>query len=326
MIVLLLLASCCEPKNELIPPAPDYSDCSNWFGNPSKENKHRIDIFYVYPTIIFTSINDRGDTLYYFDTENKNHRILAQKIQRQYEVIYADTLYNFYAPLYRQVALETFDNDNDYIMKKMQIPISDITGAFQYYMDNFNNGRPFFLIGHSQGAILLIELLKNTLTEEQRQRMIASYVFGFQITQEELENYPTRLLPAKDSNDVHCIVLLNCASDTNSIFPLASQTVVGINPLNWKTDHSLAPALLHQGYAQYDSEHETCSYIPNYTCSYLWKHHLICPDVDPKTCYNEKIKFLPYGNLHLLDPLLFAKDIKMNMLCRERQFRTELNQ
>lgn len=40
------------------------------------------------------------------------------------------------------------------------LPLQDAEAALDYYFENLNEGRPFILAGHSQGAAILKELLK----------------------------------------------------------------------------------------------------------------------------------------------------------------------
>ena len=39
------------------------------------------------------------------------------------------------------------------------IPTLDGTAAFDYYIKHYNNGRPFILLGHSQGSTVMTNLL-----------------------------------------------------------------------------------------------------------------------------------------------------------------------
>ena len=40
------------------------------------------------------------------------------------------------------------------------IPYTDITAALDYYFENYNQGRPFVIAGHSQGSAILRLVLK----------------------------------------------------------------------------------------------------------------------------------------------------------------------
>jgi hypothetical protein len=72
------------------------------------------------------------------------------------------------------------------------IPTTDATVAFDYYIKHLNNGRPFILVGHSQGAIVLSNLLSGYMKENPvvYKNMIAAYVIGWPITSEYLAQNP----------------------------------------------------------------------------------------------------------------------------------------
>ena len=65
-----------------------------------------------------------------------------------------ETFANVYAPYYRQVdaayALTLPLPEHDALIAG--IPTMDTVASFDYYVQNFNHGRPFILAGHSQGS------------------------------------------------------------------------------------------------------------------------------------------------------------------------------
>ena len=62
---------------------------------------------------------------------------------------------------------EAYSQPFDTLVKLAAFAADDVNDAFQYYMAHYNHGRPFFLMGHSQGSQMLIELLKHGMTDEQ---------------------------------------------------------------------------------------------------------------------------------------------------------------
>jgi len=72
-------------------------------------------------------------------------------------------------------------------------------------------------------------------------RMIAAYVIGFPITNEYLANNP-HLKFAKDSVDTGVIISYNTESSAITIINPVLYGLVGkvINPINWRTDETLA--------------------------------------------------------------------------------------
>ena len=62
-----------------------------------------------------------------------------------------------WAPLYRQLTLDGFGAENSDELR--QRAYDDVHEAFAHYMSEGNDGRPFVLMGHSQGSFVLSELL-----------------------------------------------------------------------------------------------------------------------------------------------------------------------
>jgi pimeloyl-ACP methyl ester carboxylesterase len=129
-----------------------------------------IDCFYVYPTVSTdTGINSDMTA----DPAEKN--VIHQQFAR-----FASRCRTF-APMYRQVTLAglrqrlaggavSFDNGVHY---------SDVRDAWRSYLQRDNQGRGFILIGHSQGAYILTELLRQEIDGKPIQKqLVAAYILG----------------------------------------------------------------------------------------------------------------------------------------------------
>jgi uncharacterized protein YneF (UPF0154 family) len=59
-------------------------------------------------------------------------------------------------------------------------------------LNNYNNGRPFILAGHSQGSNILLYLLSEYMKDNPKvyDRMIAAYVIGYSVTDQYLSENP----------------------------------------------------------------------------------------------------------------------------------------
>ena len=195
-IILAVLAfvfvSCSKEKDTIT--HINYADTNYWYS--IGDENHEADVFYVYPTVATISYAE-NDSSWYTDITLPEVREEANGNQKFNKLLYYE--YNFYAPYYRQMIFDAYRQSEDILERIAQTPIADIKDAFQYYMAHYNHGRPFFLVGHSQGSQMLIELLKNGMTKKQRQQMVAAYCIGFQITDQELAQYPEALKPAVDS-------------------------------------------------------------------------------------------------------------------------------
>lgn len=318
MALMMVMAYACKPQqrqqNE-VEVAIDYSDTTYWYscGDTTKA----ADVFYVYPTVSTISFVD-NDSSWFADITLPEVREEANGNQRFNKMLYGE--YNFYAPYYRQMIFEAYSQPTPFLDSLAQIAAKDVDDAFQYYMAHYNHGRPFFLMGHSQGSQLLIELLKRGMTEEQRQLMVAAYCFGYHVTAEELAAYPEALKPATDSL-MQGLVIFNSVTDTTAISMVSRGDVVGINPTTWTMTTDTIPAEFHLGMAKYNEARDSVLIVPCPTRTVLYNHTTVCPDLDPEMVFIPAYEqMFPKGNLHFADSWLYGGNVLENMRCRLENF------
>ncbi len=130
-----------------------------------------VDCFYVYPTIS----TDPG--VYSDMTPDPAERtVIAQQFARFGQVC------RVFAPMYRQVTLAGLRQG----MRGGGLPplgqgpaYEDVRSAFRYYMEHDNRGRGVVLIGHSQGAFILTNLLAREIDGTPLQaRLVSAMLFG----------------------------------------------------------------------------------------------------------------------------------------------------
>lgn len=315
LVLLGLICLSCN-ENKLVSNAVDYADTTYWYSYG--DQSHATDVFYIYPTVAMISYEENGNS-WFVDITQAEAREEANENQLFNKLLYSD--YNFYAPYYRQMIFGAYLQPMDSLNHYAEIAAVDVIDAFQYYMEHFNNGRPFFLMGHSQGSQLLIELLKHGMTEEQRQQMVAAYCIGYFITEEDLVRYPEALKPAVDSVS-QGVVIFNSMTDVKAAVPLFEEGVVGINPLTWTDDTLQVDKSMHLGMARFNDNHDSIVFVPHVTGGHLENHNMICTDVYPGMVYIESLKdAFPYGNLHIADSWLFGGNVVENMRCRLRHYK-----
>lgn len=318
LAVLLLTAlsiPACRPHQQkaVAPSKIDYSDTVYWYSYG--DESHAADVFYVYPTVSTISYADNGSS-WYADITLPEVREEANGNQRFNKMLYGE--YNFYAPYYRQMIFEAYSQPLDSLVQYVAFAAADVNDAFQYYMAHFNRGRPFFLIGHSQGSQVLIELLKHGMTAEQRQQMVAAYCIGYHVTAEELAEYPEALKPATDSL-MQGLVIFNSVTDPSAISTVSLGDVVGVNPATWTMDTDTVPAECHHGMAKYNDARDSVLIVPCPTRTLLYNHTTVCPDLDPEMVFIPAYEAMfPKGNLHFADSWLFGGNVLENMRCRLR--------
>ncbi|MBP2132174.1 hypothetical protein J2128_000095 [Methanomicrobium sp. W14] len=236
----------------------DYSDPYNWLSLPAVDKE--VDVFYVYPTV---SSNSSGSMLISDDTD----RALAQGILEAQASVY-ETSANVFAPYYRQMSTGVtmsgsgLATDTDEFKRGAK----DVEAAFDYYIDNLNNGRPFIIAGHSQGTMALIELIKNRFGDDPklRDRLVAAYLIGYTVTDDDLSK--ANLTAASGANDTGVVITYNTQSPSSVGGPMLMAGAHCINPLNWKTDPTYADASENLGAVFYnDSTGEFLREVANYS-------------------------------------------------------------
>ena len=315
LILFGLTSISCRRDKPVEPSRIDYSDPAFWYS--CGDESHTADVFYVYPTVSTISFVD-NDSSWFADITLPEVREEANGNQRFNKMLYGE--YNFYAPYYRQMIFEAYAQPDSVLDSLAQIAFQDVNDAFQYYMEHYNQGRSFFLMGHSQGSQMLIELLKHGITEEQRQRMVAAYCIGYHVTVEELVDYPEALKPATDSL-MRGLVVFNSVTDTAAISRVSRGDVAGVNPLTWTMGSDTIPAEFHLGMAKYNDTRDSVLIAPCPTRTYLYHHTTVCPDLDPELVFIPAYEAMfPKGNLHFADSWLFGGNVVENMRSRLQNF------
>lgn len=213
---------------EVLPEAPDYGDTTQWYVT---DRQGEADIFYIISTETGDYTLDDGITRHHADTYNDS---LRQPLYS--EMLGVDTLLsgrlNFYSPYYRQCSIQTFAEDSLTAQQRFATSLDDVRRAFAYYLKYLNQGRPFILAGFSQGAMILVELLKE-MDEVIYQRMIAAYAIGISIPQETVNQNP-HIVAAKGADDTGVTICYNSVRDVACA--MHGKSALAINPVNWRTD------------------------------------------------------------------------------------------
>lgn len=323
LILTVLAAAGCCPKEKnagLLPQEPDYGKENMWYRTEGMSTDKEVDVFFVTPTCVWSWQDSTGNTIYYMDTENPGQRAATDVSTRLGYELFRKSC-NFFSPYYRQITMECWFGSEEEIERKYAVAHNDILKAFRYYMDNLNGGRPFFLAGHSQGAKAIIRLIEESLTEEQYSRLIAGYAFGFGISREELEKYP-HLKPAEGSGDCGVTVCYNSVSAPEAISPAFKDNAVCINPVNWMTDGTYAPASLNEGSVFFHSDGHSDTLFNTVGARLLPEMNVVQVDgLDDEDYYIPSIgKIFPKGNYHVQEINLYFLNLQENIAERSEAY------
>ncbi len=229
------------------PPAPDYAKLENWAAHPDKSDpadqtpdpglkneqaSSEVDVFFLYPTTYTGSSRDQ---------RNWNAAVEDTKTNKKTDespILFQASIFNgagrVFAPRYRQAHLSVFyGKDKVSGQKALDLAYEDTKAAFEYYLKHWNQGRPFIIASHSQGArhalFLLRDLVEGTPLQQQ---LVAAYLVGWPVR----EDFFKQLKPCQTPSETGCY----CTWRTwNRDYVLKKgfqrDGVVCTNPLTWTT-------------------------------------------------------------------------------------------
>ncbi|HHZ05933.1 MAG TPA: DUF3089 domain-containing protein [Clostridiales bacterium] len=285
-----------------------YNNPDNWAYNGIGEGK-QADVFMVCPTVY--NGNSQSFNMLLSDTETKRSFLGSLNMGRG---VYEDSC-RMYAPYYRQVGMIVYALQNETLEKPyFDIAYSDIRESFLYYMAQHNEGRPIILAGFSQGADMVLRLMKEFFTQEQySKQLVAAYAVGWHFTAEEAQQYP-QLRLAQGETDTGVIISYNSEEDYVTTSALVPDTTLGINPLNWKTDSTVADRSENLGACFTDNEGRVQKEIPEFTGAYMDSERgtLKVTDVDD-TRYTAGFSTFGDGIYHVYDIEFFYRNLQKNV-------------
>lgn len=225
------------------PPAPDYTQDSAWLALPEVEDTADVspiglnldrqamaeaDVFFIHPTT-FTSGEawnqppDHGEAL---------QRLRDWVLPAQAGAF--NSCCRVFAPAYRQATLAAFFDLEGEGGKALDLAYEDVAAAFRNFLQNRNDGRPFILAGHSQGARHLDQLLRKAITPDQISRnLVAAYLVGRPIptTGPDAPPLPVCTTPTQTG----CIVSWN-SQMAEAAVEIGQPDSICVNPLTWTDD------------------------------------------------------------------------------------------
>lgn len=255
------------------PPAPDYADPAAWSALPGRvdaadaevaglpaidPNSAPVDVFYVHPTSYVGSHWNAaiGDATVDDATDRGATRIQASAFNGCCAV---------YAPRYRQANMSAFVAPTDDGLRAIGLAGDDVVDAFHHYLATYNEGRPFIIAAHSQGAVVAFRLLRDEVASTAlRERLVVAYLIGGPLTEAALTDVPGLPICATPEQ-TGCVVGFNARSpdyrggldfvDHPPPPPNAGpRPRVCVNPLTWRNDQVAADRELARGAVFWDGD------------------------------------------------------------------------
>ena len=196
---LVALAAPASAQETALAAPPDYANPADWLCLPGRDDpcsrplpttelgpngygasapvtpaaNPPIDCFYVYPTVS-RDPGDNSDLV-----PGPEERAVAWVQFARFR-----TICRTFAPMYRQATLTALRKAmaGAPIARKFEPAYADVIAAWRYYLAHYNQGRPFVLIGHSQGSIMIERLIAGEIENSPAaSRMLSAVIAGFNV-------------------------------------------------------------------------------------------------------------------------------------------------
>ncbi|MCO4813568.1 MAG: DUF3089 domain-containing protein [Flavobacteriales bacterium] len=307
---IITIISFCSSAQDL-----DYSDNYNWAYLPGdtivwpefveKDTlASQVDVFFLYPTFLI----DKKDERWNYNIDDSTHRSSVINSIRMQGSAWGSAG-TIYTPYYRQAHIKAFrdiENDGE---KALIFAYNDVRAAFKYYLENYNNGHAIILAGHSQGSVMLSELIKDFFDGKPLQKkLVAAYLPGAGITNEEFNEVKLMTHPESVGGYITWNTFKKNYDQPNYHNWYKGKAV--INPVTWD-ESEFASRDLHKGFYFTNGKMYRESFETNTIDGAIW---ITVPH------FPFRLMALKMKHYHVGDVNLFWEDIRLNSLARIKSY------
>ncbi|HWD53560.1 MAG TPA: DUF3089 domain-containing protein [Acidimicrobiales bacterium] len=145
------------------------SGATSTFSTAKTAHAKKFDCFYVYPTVSKEASLNADLSIQPEETG------IAQGQASQFS-----TVCNVWAPMYRQATQDALGDGEAFTPDVIATAYNSLLAAWKDYLAHDNHGRPVVFIGHSQGAAMLIKLLRTQVdpSPKLRKRLVSAIILG----------------------------------------------------------------------------------------------------------------------------------------------------
>lgn len=164
-----------------------------------------VDCFYVYPTVDASIVP--GNHIDFTDTS------LMREVTR-FQIARFGAVCRLIVPLYRQATIATYLAAREERKERFGAAFADVRDAFRWYRIHLDRGHPIVLLGHSQGAEMVIRLLRHLFDDDRtmRSRLLVAMAIGsdVQVADGSMKGGSLRNIPLCTSpNELGCVIAFN---------------------------------------------------------------------------------------------------------------------
>ena len=180
-------------RSRLVPPGVE---------GPAKEPE--FDVFYVHPTTYWgEEWNSHGT--------DPEATLAVEGPLMALEASAFNGCCRVFAPRYRQAHGAAYVNSSGNGRTAFDLANVDVERAFNHYITMENKGRPFFLVGHGQGAQQIMRVIDRRIddgagmVDENYEKFVAAYLIGAGIPSVRFGTGWKRVVPCLTADDVSCV-------------------------------------------------------------------------------------------------------------------------
>ncbi len=305
-----------------VPPAPNYTQLDHWVAHPDLEDMadgipvdslevHQedgpVDVFFIHPTTYNNEEHWNADV----DDAETNEKTATSTIRHQASIF--NGVGRIYAPRYRQMTYPAFFTEGEQRRTGFQalvIAYQDVLMAFDHYLANENQGRPFIIASHSQGSCHAIKLLQDRVDGKPlADQLVTAYVVGWPVFADSFQV----LEPCSSPDQTGCYNTW-CSYKWDYTPENYDQYYAGAvctNPVTWQLNEEPSAKEDHHGgvLRRYKGVYPE-ALEAKVNGSILW---VTKPDVPGKA-------FITFKNYHIADYNLFWLDVRHNAALRVEKY------
>jgi hypothetical protein len=188
-----------------------------------------IDCFYVYPTV--SAQKTVNANLQVDPAETAVAKAQASRFSQDCRV---------YAPMYPQITLYGLEHTSEVTPSALQLAYAGVLAAWREYLTHFNKGRGVVVIGHSQGASMLIKLLRTQVDQNPsvRKRLVSAIILGGNVTVpigKEVGGSFQHIPACRSTRQTGCVVAYSSFDQTPPANSLFGRPGTGVSLLSGST-------------------------------------------------------------------------------------------
>ncbi|MFW6413573.1 MAG: DUF3089 domain-containing protein [Oceanicaulis sp.] len=247
------------------PPAPDYADAGAWAARPEALDPESAApaVFFVHPATY-----DGGSHWNAPFDRPQEIREVDEIVLPNWAAPFAGGDAALYAPRYRQASLYAFMNNREDSIQARLLAYDDVSNAFDRFLAEIGEDRPFILVGVGQGALHGLGLLIDAVapSDALTKRLAAAYLLEAPVPADLFGGALGAIEACAASDQARCVVSyaavepfergriealtdrsMSWSGGEGELSYVRDRAVVCVNPVTGRRDEDYAPARMHRG-------------------------------------------------------------------------------